>query len=386
MGRWFTTDGWRRYHVQTSGYTKTINEAGEPMLRRDLLGVMAGTALAVSSSGQAESNKTQKRIKIGQIGTRHAHASGQIATMQKLSDLYEVVGVVEPDVAQRKRAVSHKAYQNVKWLTEEQLLNTPGLELVAVETEVKDLLATARRCVAAGKHIHLDKPAGASMSDLKKLHAAARQQDLMIQMGYMFRYNFGFQFLYRAVRQGWLGNVFEIHGVMSKTMSAASRKALDPYPGGTMFELGCHLIDPLLNIMGPPDHVTHYIRKTRPEQDQLNDNMLAVFEYPRATATIRTAAVEVDGIKRRQFVVCGDEGTIVIRPLEPPRLELTLSRARGDYQRGTHIVTLPNSPGRYDGAFIDMFRVIRGVKDHDFSHEHDLAVQHSILLASNLPI
>ena len=153
-----------------------------------------------------------------------------------------------------------------------------------------------------------------------------------------------------------------------------------------MFELGCHLIDPLLNIMGPPDHVTHYIRKTRPEQDQLNDNMLAVFEYPRATATIRTAAVEVDGFKRRQFVVCGDQGTIVIRPLEPPQLELTLSRARGNYQRGTQIVSLPDSPGRYDGAFLDMFRVIRGIKDHDFSHEHDLAVQRSILLASNLPV
>jgi hypothetical protein len=34
-------------------------------------------------------------------------------------------------------------------MTEEQLLNTPGLQAVAVETEVKELVATGERCVAS---------------------------------------------------------------------------------------------------------------------------------------------------------------------------------------------------------------------------------------------
>ena len=29
------------------------------------------------------------RIRVGQIGTRHAHASGKIATMRKLDELFE---------------------------------------------------------------------------------------------------------------------------------------------------------------------------------------------------------------------------------------------------------------------------------------------------------
>ena len=40
--------------------------------------------------------ETSSRIRIGQIGTKHAHASGKMATMRKFSDDYEVVGVVEP--------------------------------------------------------------------------------------------------------------------------------------------------------------------------------------------------------------------------------------------------------------------------------------------------
>ena len=67
-------------------------------------------------------------------------------------------------------------------------------------------------------------------------------------------------------------------------------------------------------------------RNTHPELDQLNDNCLAVFQYPRATATVRSSLVEVDGNRRRQFVVCGTLGTIAIVPLEPPQLTLTMNR------------------------------------------------------------
>lgn len=354
------------------------------MRRRNFIqAVAAGSALSVASRS-ADAAKKQGPIKIGQIGTKHAHAGGQIATMHKYPQLYEFVGIVESDESQRQRIQGQGGYRDAKWMTEEQLLGTPGLEAVAVETEVHDLLSTAQRCVDAGLHIHLDKPAGESFGDLKKLHEDAVSKQLVIQMGYMFRYNPAFQFLFRAVREGWLGDVFEVHGVISKTIGAESRKRLARYPGGSLFELGCHLIDPLLHFMGPPERVTGHVRQTRPDQDNLNDNMLAVFEYPRATATIRSALVEVQGGQRRQFVVCGDKGTIVIRPLEPPQLQLTLAQPQGGFQQGTQTVELAAAPGRYDGAFEDMYQVIRGQKDHDFPHQHDLAVQRALLQACNL--
>jgi hypothetical protein len=72
-------------------------------------------------------------------------------------------------------------------MTEEELLATPGLQAVAVETEVKDLVPTGLRCVAAGKHIHLDKPAGESLADFKRLLDDAARQRLTVQLGYMLR-------------------------------------------------------------------------------------------------------------------------------------------------------------------------------------------------------
>ena len=93
----------------------------------------------------------------------------------------------------------------------------------------------------------------------------------------------------KAVRSGWLGHVFEVHTVMSKKVDERTRRALAKYPGGSMFELGCHVIDAVVTLLGEPDRVTPFNRQTHPERDDLLDNCLAVFEYPRATATVRSA-------------------------------------------------------------------------------------------------
>ncbi len=329
---------------------------------------------------------TPDRIKVGQIGTKHAHAGGKMDTLRKFSELYEVIGVVEPDEKQREQVRNSATYRDLPWLTEEQLLNVSGLQAVAVETEVRQLLPVAERCVSAGLHIHLDKPAGESLSHFKRVLDEATRQQRVVQMGYMFRYNPAFQVAFQAARSGWLGHVFEVHAVMSKLVGGGARRQLAEYPGGSMFELGCHVIDAVVKVLGRPTKVTAFNRQTFPEQDSLWDNCLAVFDYPEATATVRSSLVEYDGGRRRQFVVCGDHGSVDIKPLEPPRMTLALDAPHGDFMAGTREVPLPKLGGRYDGDFIDLAQVIRGEKASDFPPEHDLAVQEAVLLASGLAL
>lgn len=331
----------------------------------------------------AQQGKESKKIRVGQIGTSHAHASGKMSTLRKLSDHFEVIGVVEPDDDQWEKVKSHRAYAGLDRISEGQLLATPGLSAVAVETEIDDLVPTALRCVKAGLHIHLDKPAGASLDELKKLHRAADAADRTIQMGYMLRYNAGIQFCRRAIADGWLGDVFEIHAVMSKTIGHIDRKPLAAYAGGAMFELGCHLIDSVVAMLGKPEKVTPFLRRSRSD-DTLADNCLAVLEYPQATATVRTALMEVSGQVRRQFTVCGNKGTVDIRPLEPPKLRLALDQKQGAFEKGYQDVLLPPAAGRYDGEFLDLAAIIRGEKKSDFSLAHDLAVHETILRASEM--
>jgi predicted dehydrogenase len=355
--------------------------AERPFLASTIGAGAAAAAAEALQPHQAAAGLPKERIKVGQIGIGHNHASAKMATFRKLADHYEVVGVVEPDPEWRKKRGNDPAYRGLAWMTEEQLLGTEGLTAVAVETDVCDLVPTAARCIDAGMHLHLDKPGGESIVPFRELLDEAGRRQLTVQLGYMFRNNPAIQLCFRAVREGWLGRIFEVHCVMSRDQPLVYRQWLSQFRGGTMYIFGCHLIDLVVTMLGKPERVTPYQRQTHAEVN-VPDNGLAVLEYPQATVVIRTASLEVEGYQRRQMTVCGDEGTIDIRPLEPPRLRLTLSKPRESFNEGHQEVALPPMPGRYDDQLVELARIIRGEIENPYPLAHELMVQEVLLLAS----
>jgi predicted dehydrogenase len=355
-----------------------------PLHRRDFTRTFGGAALSLAAAGLAPAGEGPRkdRIKVGQVGVGHGHATKLAA--YRLSADYEVVGVAEPDPELRKRAEPLPAYKGLPWMTREQLLNVPGLRAVLVETRVRDLLDNAEACVAAGLHVHVDKPAGESLAQLRRLLDAAAKKGLLVQVGYMYRYNPAVALLRQFLKKGWLGEPFEAHAVMSKVVPPEGRRELAAYPGGILFELGCHVIDLLVGLLGPPREVSAFPLHSARVDDKLRDNMLAVFTYPRATASVRSSAMEVEGFERRHLVVCGTEGTFHIQPLDNPSARVALGTARGGYKRGYQDVRFDRFE-RYVADAADMARVIRGEKEADFAAAHDLAVQEALLKACGLP-
>lgn len=325
-----------------------------------------------------------EKIKIGQIGTGHSHAEKKYTTIQRFNKHFEVVGLVENDPQSLKIARNKIEFQDARWMTEEQLFNTSGLMAVLVETDFNDLLPTAIRCIENGFHVHIDKPPGDSLEGLKSLLQKAAAKNLVVQMGYMFRYHPAFQFCFNAVREGLVGEVFEVHGVISKKIKAERRKRLANTYGGGMMLLGCHLIDILVALSGRPQSISRFGKQSNPDQDNLFDNELAVFEYPRLTATITSTLLEVDGMNRRQFIVCGSNGTIQIQPLEPAVLRLTLEEDSQKYKKGMQQINLSELTGRYDDQMIDFARQVKGETTPLFSTTHDLDVHESLLKASGI--
>jgi len=372
-------------HMFAPGNFTNLNHKVRQMVhpsRRSFLAATAATVWAANSS--VAGFRADDRIIVGQIGTRHAHASGKMDTVRRYPEIFNVVGVVEPDERRQDQIAASSSYKDLPLMTQQQLLNMPGLQLVLVETEIDRLLPTAELCINAGNHIHMDKPAGTSLLMFKKICAIANQQQLAIQMGYMFRSNAAFRFMQKAVRENWLGEVFSIHCEMSKKVGDIERRELARYPGGAMFELGCHLIDAVVGVLGKPSSVSAFNRKTRPDHDSLMDNCLAVLQYETAVATVKSAVCEVQGQQRRQFVICGTKGTISIQPLEPATLSLTLGQPAGGFRKGTQQVELKKTAGRYDGDLLHLARVIRKEEPLEYDTAHDIAVQETVLQASGI--
>lgn len=319
-------------------------------------------------------------IRCALLGTGHAHAGGKLAVLKDSQD-WQLVGVCEPDEAWRAQREKDQAFQGVRWLSESELLGDPSIRMIAVESEVSQLLSLGRKAIDAGKHIHLDKPAGDSLPQFRALLDAAERNDLTVQMGFMFRYNRGFDLVRRAIKEGWLGDIHFVHGNISSRIPTESRLRHAHSPGGMMFELACHLIDMTVLLLGGPNKVTSFLRHDGPQDDQFADNTAAVMEFDRAMAVIESAAMEEQSMSRRIFEVCGSRGSIILQPLEPPSVRLCLAEPTDQYRKGWQTVTVADTP-RYVGDVAELAKCLRGEMDFPYSKEHDYIVQETVLRAS----
>ncbi|MBX7210553.1 MAG: Gfo/Idh/MocA family oxidoreductase [Verrucomicrobiaceae bacterium] len=344
--------------------------------RHFLLQSLAASAVSLSSAADA------RRIRIGQIGTAHAHASGKMDAMRALDTLVDVVGVVEADAARRGSAAKSKTYAGLAWMSVDELLAAPGLDAVAVETRIEDSAPTALKCIRAGKHIHLDKPGALEHAQFKRLRIEAEERSLTVQMGYMLRYNPAFELLFRAVREGWLGEITEIDAAMGKLADAGTRKTIGSLPGGGMFELGCHVIDAIVTLLGKPTSVQPVSTPTR--DDGVKDNQTAVLRYPKAAAVVRVNHADPFGGPRRRFCVAGTKGVIDIQPMESGRFTISLSEPHESWRKGQQPGQIAVPTGRYDGEFRDLAKIIRGEKKLAWDAAHDIAVHETVLLAAGV--
>ena len=323
------------------------------------------------------------KIKIAQIGIGHNHGSEKMRAARSFPDVFEVVGVCEADPAWMKSRGSLDVYQGLPFMSEEELLDVPGLAAVLIETDVWNLIPTAQRCIDRDLHVHIDKPAGENLAAFEKLLADARRQSLVVQLAYMYRYNNAVQYAREMASSGALGEIFEIDAVMSTEHSRDFRDWLRHFRGGAMYIFGCHLIDLVIGFRGRPDAITPFLGKTRHEGVDVYDNTLAVLEYPNGPSTVRVSSVEVNGYGRRQFVVLGTKGSIEIKPFERPTVVTYAEGGGGDiYCDRKRVIELPSMGGRYDELLLDFARCVRGEKENPFGYEHELLVHKATLKAS----
>ena len=357
---------------------RRLNCTRAMITRRNFLATSAGALCALPIARAAEPG----RIRIAQIGTSHSHAAGKMEAVRLLPDLYEVVGIAEPDEKRKAPAAKNKAFEGLAWKSEDALLSDSSISAIIVEHELDAAAEAALKAIRAGKHVHLDKPGAATHATFKAMREEAQRRDLTVQMGYMLRYNPAFELLFRAAREGWFGEITEVDASMGKLSPDASRAALAKYPGGGMFELACHLVDAVVTILGEPKAVHAFGKGTRGPADPFLDNQLAVLEYDKATATLRCNHADPFGGPRRRFFVAGTKGAMEIEPLESGKATLFLSEARETFVKGQQPIALKPPTNRYTEEFRDLARVIRGEKKVVWNAEHDIAVHETALRAA----
>lgn len=346
------------------------------MNRRQFLSATATATAVLSTPLALRAAEASRRIPIGFLGATYSHGPEKIKLAMSSPD-WEFVGVC--DRTESGRAAGEKL--GAKLISQDELFQRA--QVVAVESDVRDHAAHALLALKAGNHVHLEKPPATKLTAMREVVALAREKQLLLQTGFMWRYNPGFTALFDAVRQGWLGDVFLVRGYLSNNLAPARRPEWGEFEGGSMFELGSHLVDAAVRLLGKPKSVTPFVRHHGQFADSLQDNNVAVLEYDRATAVLINTALQAGATPPRSFEVLGTNGTATLEPIEPPTLSLDLAKAAGPYKKGAQPVPLPVYR-RYEADFTELAAAVRGERALSVSLDEELLVAETVLRTSGM--
>ena len=340
-----------------------------------------------------------RKLRVVQIGVCHEHAVGKLATLRALKDDFEIVGLVDDRASTAPRwplSQPDTLWEGIPKRTLDDALALPDLDAAFVEVTNAELVGVAERVLARGLPMHMDKPGGESYAPFERLRAGAKARGLPFQMGYMFRGNPAMRWIADAVREGWLGDVFEIAADMDHGYGDDDyRRYLGSFRGGILYNLGSHFADFAVEAMGEPDAVQSFIRTAPGSPADARDNGMAVLDWKGgAMATIRACGRKVSGGGRR-LRVTGTRGGVELCPVErfdgrPLVLEVWLSRPCGGLPAGRQTIAFgPQGTNglvdRYAAQLRAFARQVRGEEtEPDALCAHDLAVQRTILKMSGI--
>ena len=104
-----------------------------------------------------------------------------------------------------------RLYPSVKTTTDyRDIITDPEIDIVAVATPVKTHYRFASEALSAGKHVFVEKPIAASVSESQELIALAEKNQQKLMVGHTFLYTVAVRKMKEVIDSGELGKIYYI--------------------------------------------------------------------------------------------------------------------------------------------------------------------------------
>lgn len=184
-----------------------------------------------------------------------------------------------PERADRARA----AHPGVAVLPDADALfaQADSHDLVVVAAPNREHVPLGLAAVGAGLHLVVDKPLAASVADAQRLADAAAERGVVASVFHNRRWDGDFLTLRRLLSEGSLGEPVRLESRFDRWRPEVSdeawREGAEPEDaGGVLFDLGPHLIDQALDLLGPGRALYAEVRRVRPGAEVDDDVFLAL--------------------------------------------------------------------------------------------------------------
>jgi predicted dehydrogenase len=229
-------------------------------------------------------------------------------------------------VVQRSGDDAKKEYPEARQARSiEELLADPGIRLVVIATPSYSHYELAKQCLREQRNVVIDKPFTLKSEEAAELIRTARHRKLLLAAYQNRRWDGHFRTLRSVIKGGELGRLVSFESHFDRFRPAPRRdvwRESGGPGGGTLFDLGPHLIDEALTLFGAPDTITASVRVER-EHAAVDDawDILLEYEHPyRFTAALRATLTACAPGPR--YVVHGTKGSFTKWGLDPQEDQL----------------------------------------------------------------
>jgi predicted dehydrogenase len=221
----------------------------------------------------------------------------------------------------------------------------PDVDLVVIASTNETHLPLATAALLAGKHVVVDKPFTLTLADARALAALAEKQGRLLAVFQNRRWDSSFLGAKKILAEGTLGAIshYESHYDRYRPNVRVRWREM-PGPGaGLWFDLGPHLVDQALELMGLPDAVNANFAMQR-DGAQTDDWAHVELIYPKARAILHSSVLVSGGVPN--FIIHGTKGSWVKYGLDIQEKQLMAGERPGAPGWGVD----PVRATFYDGA------------------------------------
>ena len=196
----------------------------------------------------------------------------------------------------------------------ESILADQTIDLITVCTPNATHHAVARQCLAAGRHVVVDKPLTATSEQAKDLVLLARAQKKHLFTFQNRRWDGDYLTVRQVLESGALGRLVtcEIRYDRFRPTIRPNTWKEDPDGAGILLDLGSHVLDQALTLFGRPDSVTGEVTTDR-DASAIDDAFFLTLHYakhgPNKGLRVRVASTWLAADPSPRYHLHGTKGS-----------------------------------------------------------------------------
>jgi predicted dehydrogenase len=191
-----------------------------------------------------------EKIKIGIWGLGRAGLKMHATELKKYTEQYEIVAGY--DIAEDRRNAFAEQCKCKVYSDEAEFLADPEIEIISIATRSPDHTPHAKKALATGKYVFLEKPIALNYDEALELKKAALAHHGKLYLRHNRRFEPAFLHIQEIINSGILGNVYEVKLRRHNYQRRADWQTIIDCGGGQLNNWGPHIIDHALRFLDSP--------------------------------------------------------------------------------------------------------------------------------------